>query len=519
MSRLQQRVYFAVTVLAVLPGLTLLSGCEHSSAASTADPSDTASKVTVVTPTRHNIYRLIQQPGYITPYEETPIYSKIAGYVQEITVDKGSQVKKGDPLIKLWVPEMEQDLAAKKAMVTQNQAQIRQSEQALKAAFADVHTAEAVVNEAKAVVNQSEADYQRWTAEYERAQKLLARGVYDKQTMIEAKDQMQQADAGRARSKASQAASEAALIESNAKYAKAQADLEAARAMEQVAEAQMNQSAAWLDYRNIRAPFDGMVTLRNVHTGHFLQSSSSGSTNKAAEPLLVMMRMDVMRVVVQVPEKDAVLVKDGDLARVAFQALPGGVFPNREPSSANEKEFTAYPNKVTLLSWSFDDRARTLSVEIHIPNPRFELRPGMYANVTIRSEVANALTLPNEAVLDSTLDSGSPHYCFMVVDGKAVRLPVQVGISTEKVVQVLQKQVRTESGESIWEDFTGNEAIVSTFRSLIDGQEVVVEQSPKSGHASKGKVTTRRRTAEVSMQGPKPTPNARLKADAAGDGT
>ena len=93
----------------------------------------------------------------------------------------------------------------------------------------------------------------------------------------------------------------------------------------------------------------------------------------------------------------------------------------------------------------------------------------------------NAITLPAEAVFDSTLDSGAPHYCFMVRDGKAVRLQLQVGISTDKLVQVLQKQVPSgKSGEGIWEDFTGNEPIVSTFRSLVDGQSVVVEQSPKT---------------------------------------
>ncbi len=117
-------------------------------------------------------------------------------------------------------------------------------------------------------------------------------------------------------------AADAALNESKARRRKAEADVKAVKSRLEVAQALRNQSAAWLDYRNIRAPFDGIVTLRNVHTGHFLQSASSGTTNKSAEPLLVLMRMDIMRVVVQVPEKDAVLVKDGDLANVAFQALP-----------------------------------------------------------------------------------------------------------------------------------------------------------------------------------------------------
>jgi HlyD family secretion protein len=502
MDRFKQLVYFAVTGLAALPVSMLLSGCEHGSAA-TVDPASSSSKVTVVNPKRQTIYRLIQQPGYIRPYEETPIYSKIAGYVEQITVDKGSEVHKGDLLIKLWVPEMEQDLAAKQAQVEESRAEVRQSEEGLKASQADVNTAAAVVNEAKADVNQAEADYLRWTAEYERAQRLLQQNVFDKQTLVEAKDQMQQSDAGRAHARAKQVASEAALIESKAKHGKAQADLEAARSKLEVAEAQKNQCAAMLDYRNIRAPFDGMVTLRNVHTGHFLQSSSSGSTNKSAEPLLVMMRMDIMRVVVQVPEKDAVLVKDGDLARVAFQALPGRVFPNRQPQSGTDKKFDAFPNKVTLVSWSFDDRARTLSVEIHIPNSARELRPGMYANVTIRADIPNALTLPTEAVLDSTLDAGAAHYCFMVVDDKAVRLPVQVGISTDKVVQILQKQSPPDKpgDEGIWQDFTGNESIVASFRSLIDGQPVIIEEPQNKAAKLDRHVAKRRRVAPVSPGG------------------
>jgi HlyD family secretion protein len=464
----------SVALVAAVP-LTFLSGCEHSSAGS-SESSETVATVTVTNPRRHTVSRFIRQPGYIRPYEQTPIYSKIAGYVEQVLVDKGSRVHKGDPLVKLWVPEMEQDLHAKQAQVRQSKAELKQSEQGLIAARANVNTAAALLNDAKAGINQAEADYSRWGAEFKRSEKLLARRIYDTQTMTEANNQMQQADAGRARARAKEIAADAALAESKARLGKAEADLEAAKAKLEVAEAQESQSSAWLDYRNIRAPFDGMVTLRNVHTGHFLQSASSGTTNKAAEPLLVMMRMDIMRVVVQVPEKDAVLVKEGDLASVSFQALPGRIFPNREPSTPDEKAFKSFPNKVTLFSWSFDDRARTLSVEIHVPNATGELRPGMYANVTIRAEVPNALTLPAEAVLESILDTGASHYCFTVVDSKAVRLPIRIGLVTEKFVQILQKQQRGN-----WEDFTGKESIVATKPgSLVDGETVVVAEAAKT---------------------------------------
>ncbi|MGA3190507.1 MAG: HlyD family efflux transporter periplasmic adaptor subunit, partial [Bryobacteraceae bacterium] len=75
--------------------------------------------------------------------------------------------------------------------------------------------------------------------------------------------------------------------------------------------AEYKEQVAWFGYAKITAPFDGKITLRNVHTGHFLQPTNSGTTSTAAEPLFVVMRTDIMRVVVQVPEYDAPLVKDG----------------------------------------------------------------------------------------------------------------------------------------------------------------------------------------------------------------
>jgi HlyD family secretion protein len=442
-------------------GLLAVSGCFHKSEAAgpKADIKSAVSAVTIVKPARQTIVRLIEQPGYIRPYEQTPIYSKIAGYVQDVKVDRGSQVKKGDLLVKLWVPEMEQDVRAKEARVKQTMAEVTQSEEGLKAAEANVATATALVNEAGAGVSQAEADYQRWKAEFERGQELLARHVYDKQTLDEARNQFQQSDAGRAKAVAKRYSAEAALVESRAKRDKAKADVEAVRAKLDVAKAELGQAHAWLDYRDIRAPYDGVVTARNIHTGAFLQSSSSGSTNKSAEPLFVMMRMDIMRVTVQVPEYDAVFVKEGVPATVRFQALPS-------------QEFTA---KVTLISWSFDDRARTLMAEIHLPNTASgELRPGMYANTTIRVELPNVLTLPTEAILTD----GAKSYAFRVVNGKAERTDLRPGIRNDRLVQVLAMQGPSpQPGEpGPWQSLTGAEAFVATNPgALLDGQAVEVK--------------------------------------------
>ena len=258
-----------------------------------------------------------------------------------------------------------------------------------------------------------------------RAHKLQGEGVFDKQTGDEAKNQFEQANAGLQKANAKLNSSQAALNESKARRDKAAADVDAARAKLQVAEAEKEVSAAWLEYRIIRAPFDGIVTMRNVNTGAFLQSSSSGSTNKAAKPLFVVMRTDVMRVTSQIPEYDAVLVKEGLPARIHFQALPGREFPAQ----------------VTLTTWSFDKQARTLLAECHLPNPKEELRPGMYANVVITAKLSDVLTLPSE----SLMNDGDRTYCFVVEKGKAIRTAVQTGVRAGKVTQVVKKQAEPAS--------------------------------------------------------------------------
>ncbi len=339
------------------PALTvlMLAGCSRHSgkAASEGDGAASTPPVATAHPTWQTITRRIEQPGYVKPYEQTPICSKIAGYVQEVHVDIGDHVRKGDLLAKLWVPEMEQDLKAKEARVRQAVAEVTQAEQGLGAATANVDTAAAQIREAKAGVKQAEADFLRRQTEYTRGKDLLKKRVYDEQNLTEVLNQLQQAEAGREKARARVLSFDAALIESKARRSKAEADVDAAKAKLQVAQADRDQNAAWLDYRNIRAPFDGVVTQRNVHTGHFLQSSSSGSTNKSAEPQFVVMRMDIMRITVQIPEYDAVLVKQGMPALVRFQAF-------------NNKEILG---QVTRSTWSFDDHARTLRVEIHLRNP------------------------------------------------------------------------------------------------------------------------------------------------------
>jgi HlyD family secretion protein len=454
-----------------------VTGC-HGHGKSEKPPAAEVSSVNVVTPVKQAIKRTILQPGFAKPYEQTPIYSRVPGYVGDVPGNKdqedkhiadiGDEVKKGNPLATLWVPELEKDFKSKEARVGQAEAQVKQADATYEAAKANVETTKANVLEAHAAIARGEAEVKRWTAELDRGKRLSTGLVYDKQTLDEVTYQKEAASAGWEQAKAKYLSTKASVLESEARRDKAKADIDAAKESLLVAKADRDQSKVWLDYRVIRAPYDCVVTQRNVHTGHFLQASSSGSTNKSAEPLFNVVRMDILRINVQVPEYDAALVKDGDEAILTFQGLKD----------------EAIVGKVTRNTDVLDMEARTLRVEIwlhntRLPNGNWKLRPGMYVNSTINVVTPKVWTLPKDAIFTD----GEKSYCFLVdqESGKALKTAIQVGVRNDTLVEVMKKQARSEQAkDQAWEDFTGLEQIVAANpESLIDGQAVSVA-APKN---------------------------------------
>jgi HlyD family secretion protein len=201
-----------------------------------------------------------------------------------------------------------------------------------------------------------------------------------------------------------------------------------------------------LAYTEIKAPFKGVVTQRNVDTGHFTQATRGTD----AKPLFVVSQSDTVRVFVDVPELEAALVEPGDSATVLVQALR-----NRE-----------IPAKVTRTSWTLDPSNRSLRTEIDIPNSEHGLRPGMFATVRILlDERSDSLVLPVAAILQAD----NKTYCNRVENGKIVREPVVLGLRSGDEVEIA-------SGLS------GKETIVlARSAALTPGQMVAVhEQAGKS---------------------------------------
>src|SRR5262249_17854911 len=104
-----------------------------------------ADSVAVIKPERTTVRRHVRQPGYVQPFEQTPDFAKIPGYVQKVNVDIGDRGAKGDVLAQLWVPELEVEVAQKKALVGQAEAELKQAKEAVVVAEADFKSAEAKV--------------------------------------------------------------------------------------------------------------------------------------------------------------------------------------------------------------------------------------------------------------------------------------------------------------------------------------------------------------------------------------
>jgi multidrug efflux pump subunit AcrA (membrane-fusion protein) len=452
---------YCILAVAVL-SLLAVAGCgrpplDPALPATPSSSEQTVPTVTIVKPERKTIRRTVSQPGHIQAYEQTPVFSKIAGYVQTLNVDIGDRVSQGQTLAVLWVPEMEVEVAQKQALVSQAEAEVRQAKEAVAMAEADFKSAEAKVQATEATRLRADAQLQRTQLQYERLKKAGRSGVLDQENVEETRLAAEEAKAGMEEVKAQVRSSMADRDASRAKWDKARADLAVAEMRLEVARKNHELAQTLLDYRNVPAPFNGVVTQRNVDTRHFVQPA----TGPRGEALFVVMRTDIMRIRMEVPEGDADWVSKGTQAHIRIPVL---------------KSYE-YTGPVTRTSWSLDRTARTLLAEVDVSDPEGQLRPGMYAYATLTAERPNVLTLPASAVVsEGDVLQGYRSFCFLVENGKAWRTPVQVGVRDNQSVEVLKQQTRAakEGEPGRWIDFTGQEEVVQNASGLSDGQTVQV---------------------------------------------
>ncbi|HVT27015.1 MAG TPA: efflux RND transporter periplasmic adaptor subunit [Lacipirellulaceae bacterium] len=427
-------LYLFVALAAISLSAT---GCGRGATTTSALPSPHEASAAVVRvkagkPQRKTLVLTTKQPARIEAFEDTPMFSKLAGYVAKVKVDIGDKVRRGQPLVTLYVPELSDDVQQKTALVTQAEAQSKQAAAAVDAIKAAVDTADAKIAEAHAGAARASSERERWKSEYGRIKQLASSGSVTQKLSDETLNQLHAAEAALAAANATIQSAEAAAREARVNVKKAEADQAAADARLGVTKADLAQAKTMLSYATLRSPFDGVITKRTVNTGDFVQPATG-----TANPLLDVARTDKVRVFVEIPELEAASVDVDDPATISIQAMPG-------------KTISA---AVTRTSWSLYTANRSLRAEIDVPNTQSLLRPGMYATATILLDKRNnALTLPATAIGWD----GEQAYCWCIESGKAVRHNVTLGLRSSPEVEVL-----TGLGEDDVVILEGNESLQS----------------------------------------------------------
>jgi HlyD family secretion protein len=433
-------------IVPVLLVLAATAGCHK--AKEEKNPIEVEPPVRLVKPEKQTLRREVGQPGYVFAYEQTSLYPKVAGYIEEWKVDIGDKIKKGQLLAHIYVPELHARYREKKA-------QVELGEVRVKLAQRDVEVAQEQVQVAKADIKKYEADVERWQSEVKRLNNVRVEGrlVVNEQILAESRRQL---DLARASLASAQATEKARTVQ----QARAKVDVDAALAQVKVDKAAEEHLAALVSYTDLIAPYDGYVVVRNANTGDYVEprygdaSPQLGGIESAAKelgtPIYVVARIDTVRVYVDVPEMESHYVDRGTKARVRIQSL-------------NDEEFEG---KVARTSTALSVRSRTLRAEIDLPNKDARIRPGMYAYGMIEIERKNVFAVPQAAVIEI----GNDNVVYLYEDGKAHRTPVQIGINDGKLIEVFRKKVKQK-----WEPFTGDEEVIlGDLPELRDGEKVRV---------------------------------------------
>lgn len=201
-------------------------------------------------------------------------------------------------------------------------------------------------------------------------------------------------------------------------YDAALAQEEALRAQVQQMEVALQQAETNLAYSYIRAPFAGYIAERNLDPGAYV-SGATASTSTLSRGILSLHDVDTVRTLIEVVEKDVPLVKVGQRAEIRAEAYPNRVFEGT----------------VTRVVQALNRATRTMTVEVDLPNKDHLLKGGMFARVEILvGKHAQAIQIPMDAV--SRLDDRQ--YVYIVRDGKAQRVLVELGSRDENRIEVLK---------------------------------------------------------------------------------
>jgi RND family efflux transporter MFP subunit len=267
--------------------------------------------------------RRIDLPGSTQAFDTATLFARATGYIGKRNVDIGSRVHAGDVLAVIAAPELDQQLAQARAQLMQTQASLAQSQTNTELARVTNGRTTRLVGEG-------------WTSQQQGDQDRLS-------------------------------------------YASSIAAVGVARANLQAQQAQVSRLEELTGFERVVAPFDGVITSRQIDVGSLVTADANSGT-----PMFSIAHTNVLRVQIYVPQMNYFGLKDGQQAEVTVPELPGRVFPGRLARNAS----------------ALQADTRTVLAEVDVENTDGTLAPGIYTIVHLdQPRLYPVVSVPSQALI------------------------------------------------------------------------------------------------------------------------
>lgn len=322
---------------------------------------------TVATPRAGEATNELTLPATTQAIQDTIIYAKTGGTVRRWYAGLGQHVKTGQLLLELDIAYVGQEL-------NEARQQAVEAEESIAQANSGVAQAQAALEQAEAALKQARTNLQLARLNQERANTLVAQGVVsrqeadDKQALFEAR----QADVE---------AAQATVRVRQAELKTQQTEIDLRQSARKAREANVGRLAERQGFERVTAPYDGIITARNIEVGARILENGATGTGLG---LYRITKQDVIRVFIAVPQTYAPAMRAGLPVTMRVKELPQRSFSGQVFGTAH----------------IIDPASRTMMVEVRFPNRDEQLLPGMYAEVKFSLPAAQrAWLIPASALV------------------------------------------------------------------------------------------------------------------------
>ncbi|MCY4513941.1 MAG: efflux RND transporter periplasmic adaptor subunit [Candidatus Tectomicrobia bacterium] len=373
---------------------------------------------------RGTLTQSISATGDILAEARVEVFPKIAGHLEELSVEEGDAVRAGQVIARIANAEFEARVAKAAAEV-----------EALQAEWAQMQTGALPEEIAQAVdaVEHTRAELANAEGFANRARGMVERGLQPTQELDDATRRLRQA-----RATHNSASQRLQLLRTGARSEARQA----LQARLRAAQAAHDLATIELQHTVIASPMDGVVSHRHVDRGAYVKTTET--------PVVTIQAMRTVKIEAPISERDIVAVRPGHRALIRVDAYADELFSGT----------------VRRLAPTVDPSSRSGEVEITLANPDFRLKPGMFAKVTLLlAERENVVLVPRDALRPD----GAETTVFVVRDGIAHRQPVSTGLMNDTLAEIREGLAE------------GDEVVLSGHNSLRDQVPVNVVQSQGQG--------------------------------------